>query len=87
MKEKEYKEALEAFNGKNREKAQLVNRLIEVGAPNSKHFGFEFWLTDWLDVVLAVGQREREVEDEEAGGAEQEHWRNRVIVVHDTNWV
>ncbi|KAJ8490951.1 hypothetical protein OPV22_012672 [Ensete ventricosum] len=29
-KEKEYKEALEAFNGKNREKAQLVNRLIEL---------------------------------------------------------
>ncbi|WOL00835.1 hypothetical protein Cni_G09548 [Canna indica] len=29
-KEKEYKEALEAFNGKSREKAQLVNKLMEL---------------------------------------------------------
>lgn len=29
-------------------------------------------MTDWLDVALAVGQREREVEDEEAGGAGQD---------------
>ncbi|RRT77150.1 hypothetical protein B296_00012112 [Ensete ventricosum] len=42
LKKKEYKEALEAFNEKNREKAQLVNRLIEVSAGNTKHFGFEF---------------------------------------------
>lgn len=30
MKEKEYKETLEAYNGKNREKAQLVNKLMQV---------------------------------------------------------
>ncbi|OAY63074.1 hypothetical protein ACMD2_24096 [Ananas comosus] len=29
-KEKEYKEALEAFNEKNKEKAQLINKLMEV---------------------------------------------------------
>lgn len=30
MKEKEYKEALEAFNEKNKEKSQLVAKLMEV---------------------------------------------------------
>ncbi|XP_038989264.1 uncharacterized protein LOC103719839 isoform X2 [Phoenix dactylifera] len=29
-KEKEYKEALEAFNEKNKEKAQLINKLMEL---------------------------------------------------------
>lgn len=30
VKDKEYREALEAFDGKNREKTQLVNKLMEV---------------------------------------------------------
>ncbi|KAK4286369.1 hypothetical protein QN277_002930 [Acacia crassicarpa] len=35
-KEREYKEALEAFNEKNREKAQLVSRLMELVAESEK---------------------------------------------------
>ena len=38
MKEKEYKEALEAFNEKNKEKNQLINKLMEVNFLFS--FGF-----------------------------------------------
>ncbi|XP_020258160.1 uncharacterized protein LOC109834529 [Asparagus officinalis] len=34
MKEKEYKDALEAFNEKNKEKSQLVNKLMEFCEPN-----------------------------------------------------
>jgi hypothetical protein len=30
LQEREYKEALEAFNDKNKEKAQLVSKLVEV---------------------------------------------------------
>jgi hypothetical protein len=33
IKEKEYKEVLEAYNEKSKEKALLVNRLIEVKTP------------------------------------------------------
>ena len=35
-KEKEYKEALEAFNEKNKEKVQLVNKLMELVAESEK---------------------------------------------------
>ncbi|KAE9455750.1 hypothetical protein C3L33_12348, partial [Rhododendron williamsianum] len=52
-KEKEYKDALDAFNDKNKEKVQMITRLMEV--------------------LHVSGGRKREVEDEEAGGAEQEH--------------
>ena len=31
MQEREYKEALDEFNNKNKEKVQLVTRLMEVG--------------------------------------------------------
>ncbi|XP_020272088.1 uncharacterized protein LOC109847262 [Asparagus officinalis] len=35
-KEKEYKDALEAFNEKNKEKSQLVNKLIELVAKSER---------------------------------------------------
>nr|GMC86266.1 structural maintenance of chromosomes protein 1A-like isoform X2 [Ipomoea batatas] len=57
-KEREYKEALEAFNEKHKEKVQLITRLTEVSN--------------------VAGERKREVEDEEVGGAEQEH-RNATL--------
>jgi hypothetical protein len=35
LQEREYKEALEAFNEKNREKAQLLTKLMEVNTSSS----------------------------------------------------
>ncbi|XP_042509205.1 uncharacterized protein LOC122084845 [Macadamia integrifolia] len=46
-KEKEYKEALEAFNEKNKEKAQLITKLMEVNTvscPDKKQIVFCFFL-------------------------------------------
>jgi uncharacterized coiled-coil DUF342 family protein len=41
-KEREYKEALEAFNEKNREKVQLITRLMEVSQQMLKSLFVEF---------------------------------------------
>ncbi|CAF1803415.1 unnamed protein product [Brassica napus] len=47
-KEREYKEALEAFNEKNREKVQLITKLTEVSQLILKSFSF-FYL---LNIVI-----------------------------------
>lgn len=93
--EREYKEALDTFNEKNREKVQLITKLMEVS--------FEFSVlislnqenqTEYTLTVLVcfhfflispwgdgtVGWRKREAEVEEAGRAKQEH-RHRVKMV------
>ena len=50
--EKEYKEALEAFNEKNKEKAQLVTTLMEVTSfhisPSNISFLFNFTLLPFV---------------------------------------
>lgn len=45
LQEREYKEALEAFNEKNREKVQLITRLMEVSQQMLKSLFVEF---EWL---------------------------------------
>lgn len=81
MKEKEYKHALEAFNEKNKEKAQLINKLMEV------HFfffcllcRFNLHIINTFDFnypcvfdIWAAGGGERTAENEEAGGVEQDY--------------
>ena len=81
-KEKEYKEVLEAYNEKSKEKALLVNRLIEVKP---------LWITvisSWYSlaseslktcscsaspgIFVAACERKREDADEEARGAQQD---------------
>jgi len=42
LQEREYKEALEAFNEKNREKVQLITRLMEVSHIMLKSLFVEF---------------------------------------------
>lgn len=42
LQEREYKEALEAFNEKNREKVQLITRLMEVSQQMLKSLFVEF---------------------------------------------
>nr|GME16445.1 ankyrin repeat domain-containing protein 30A-like isoform X1 [Ipomoea batatas]GME16482.1 ankyrin repeat domain-containing protein 30A-like isoform X1 [Ipomoea batatas] len=93
-KEREYKEALEAFNEKHKEKVQLITRLTEVSNVGFHCFSqfhysslpHTFNHTTYLPhcpivphlTTRAAGEREREVEDEEVGGAEQEH-RNATL--------
>ncbi|KAK4767477.1 hypothetical protein SAY86_015227 [Trapa natans] len=74
-KEREYKEALETFNHKNKEKVQLINKLMEVcfcalQYPEGDLFNSIFLSLNRVGFA-AAGERKREIEDEETGGAEQ----------------
>lgn len=79
--EKEYRNALEAFNDKNKEKVQLITRLMEVSTPICQSIMYRILnpkmnlITVCLtrSVVETAGKRKREIEDEEAGGVVQEH--------------
>ena len=79
--EKEYKDALEAFNEKNREKVQLITKLMEVSQSHMLNHGCEWFEFEYINfpysnmwdiaiVFCSVGGWKWKIEDEEAGGAE-----------------
>ncbi|XP_074328735.1 uncharacterized protein LOC141666571 isoform X1 [Apium graveolens] len=68
-KEKEYKDALEAFNEKNKEKVQLITRLMEVSGPicqlimykilNTKMISIMVSLTEFIKLKQLVSESEK----------------------------
>ena len=76
--EKEYKDALDAFNDKNKEKVQLITKLMEVSFTNlCNESTIKIYVLVLVSDIAFVfgwvwtaGERKWKVEAEEAGGAE-----------------